>query len=126
MTERVTALRWGHTDCARLSIMTRFKSSRIALCICVSMIAVSSFGLRIAPALAQTVQPQFAVIAIEGDAAPQELGGIYSRIESSSINNFGEVAFSAELSGSTVSSALFLNSGGADLVILRSGDSTPA
>src|SRR5215467_4740755 len=79
----------------------------------------------IAPANAQSGQQGLATIAVEGDPAPAEVGGTFARIESSSVGESGEVAFSAELSGSSVSSALFLNSGGTNRVILRSRDSTP-
>jgi hypothetical protein len=67
-----------------------------------------------------------AVIALEGDQAPPELGGTYSTIESSSIAPSGEVAFSALLSGSMVSSAILLASGNTTRAILRAGDNTPA
>ena len=83
-------------------------------------------NVSIRPVMAQTGKPQLAAIAVEGDQAPAELGGTFSKIESSSLGNSGEVAFSADLAGSSVSSALFLSSDGSSRVILRSGDNTPA
>jgi hypothetical protein len=110
--------------------MSLFRLSRtvpgIFILLIAIMMGVSPSSRRLSTATAQTAQPQFAVIALQGGLAPPELGGTYSNIRSSSVTDSGEVAFSADISGSAATSAILLNSAGATRVILRSGDSTPA
>jgi hypothetical protein len=123
--------------------MWSLKSSAVALSVLVTLIAAfpgrpcvaspitalhcSQTKLQSNPSVAQTGQPQFATIALEGDPAPAEIGGRYSKIESSAMSESGpDVAFSADVSGSSITSAILLNSSGTTRVILRSGDATPA
>src|SRR5262249_31244461 len=106
--------------------MYSWTSLTFALIVGVAITAAGPANLFIVPAKAQSDQPRLATIAVEGDPAPAELGGTFAKIESSSVGDSGEVAFSADLSGSSVSSALFLSSGGTNRVILRSGDGTPS
>lgn len=65
------------------------------------------------------------LIILESDAPPDELGGAYSRIESASVSETGEVAFSATLSNSTVNAALLVKSTDSTRVLLRSVDQAP-
>ncbi|MEK6302760.1 MAG: hypothetical protein AABO41_18780 [Acidobacteriota bacterium] len=65
------------------------------------------------------------VIAMELEAAPAEIGGSYAEIISSAVVDSGEVAFSARLSGSFVSNAIFLDSNGVTSAILRANDDAP-
>jgi hypothetical protein len=64
-------------------------------------------------------------VALAGDPAPAEIGGTYARIESSSIDDSGDVAFSAQLAGGAADSALLMASGGETRVLLRAGDAAP-
>ena len=94
--------------------------------ICILTIIAGGLRLSLAGPVQQAPPPGLAVIAIEGDQAPPDLGGTYSAIESSSIASSGKIAFSAFLSGSMASSAILLTSGNTIRAILRSGDNTPA
>jgi len=106
--------------------MCSWKSYAVGLIAGTLITAAAPAHFSIAPANAQSGQPGLATIAVEGDPAPAEVGGTFAKVESCSLGESGEVAFTAELSGSSVTSALFLNSGGTNRVILRSGDGTPA
>lgn len=76
-----------------------------------SSAAISDSGLR--------------VIAMESDPAPAELSGTYSKIDGATVDDSGEIAFSASLSDSTVSSAILFKSGDDTHVLLRSGEQAP-
>jgi hypothetical protein len=106
--------------------MSLLKFFAIAGTACVLTIITVGSRHIVAGAIQQTPAAGLAVIALEGDQAPPELGGTYSTIESSSIAPSGEVAFSALLSGSMASSAILITSGNTTRAILRSGDTTPA
>ncbi len=67
----------------------------------------------------------FRVVALEGDAAPADLGGAYSKIVASSINNSGDVVFSANLAGASVDSAIIRISEDETRALLRSGEPSP-
>lgn len=67
----------------------------------------------------------FSTIALEADPAPEDVGGTYSKILFSSVNDSRHVAFSALLSDSQSSSALFLRSAEVTRAILRSGETVP-
>jgi hypothetical protein len=65
------------------------------------------------------------LVAMEAAPAPLEIGGTYAKIIASSINGSGEAAFSASLSGSATTSAIFLCANGETRAIVRSGDEAP-
>jgi hypothetical protein len=79
--------------------------------------AMASFATRSASGLS--------VVALESDAAPCELGGTYSKIYASAVNDSGDVAFSVSLSESATSSAILLKSGDITRVVLRSSEDAP-
>src|SRR5215467_5805672 len=106
--------------------MSHLKLSAVTRAACILAIIASGSRPCVGRAIQQTDSPALAVIALEGDQAPAEIGGTYSTIESISIAPSGEVAFSAVLSGSMASSALLLTSGNTTRAILRAGDATPA
>ena len=106
--------------------MSHLKLSAMTGAACILAIIASGSRPCVGRAIQQTASPALAVIALEGDQAPAQIGGTYSTIESSSIAPSGEVAFSAVLSGSMASSALLLTSGNTTRAILRAGDATPA
>jgi hypothetical protein len=64
-------------------------------------------------------------VAVWGGPAPAELGGIYRRLRSASINDAGEVVFAAELGGSPAASAIVRVTGDRDTVLVRAGDPAP-
>jgi hypothetical protein len=66
------------------------------------------------------------VIAIESNPAPPELGGTYSKIDSASMDDAGDVAFSATIEDSTVKSAIFVQSDADTRAFLKAGEATPA
>jgi hypothetical protein len=65
------------------------------------------------------------VLALEGDTAPDDVGGTYEQIHAGAINDAGIVAFSASLDGASTSSAIVLLSGDSPRVLLRAGDTAP-
>jgi hypothetical protein len=80
------------------------------------------------PEIVSTPTPS--LLVQEGDAASPEVGGRFSRIACASLNDEGEVAFSADLSGAAVPGALFLRSRSsknknAMRALLRAGDPAP-
>jgi hypothetical protein len=65
------------------------------------------------------------IVAVESGGAPPEIGGTYSKIVSSAVDDSSDVAFSATLSDSSASSAILLKSGDTTRVLLRTGDKAP-
>jgi len=92
------------------------------LAICLRVIPANASGLAVRAA-APGGQAQLKIRVLEGDPAPPEIGGTYSRIQSSSISNAGDFVFSADLAGSAFRSVVVLDGFNA---ILKSGDSCPA
>jgi hypothetical protein len=65
------------------------------------------------------------VVVKEQDPAPAQVGGVYSRVLSSSIDDSGACVFSATLSRSSVDSAIFLAADGTTHVIAQQGEPAP-
>jgi hypothetical protein len=64
-------------------------------------------------------------VVLAGGPGPAEIGGTYTQIESTSIDDSGDVAFSARLSAGTADCALLMQSEGETRVLLRAGDTAP-
>jgi len=65
------------------------------------------------------------VIVMESSPAPSEVAGVYETIGAAAINDNGEVAFSATLSDSSITNAIFLQSGNSTHAVLKAGDAAP-
>jgi len=65
------------------------------------------------------------LMILASDAPPDELGGTYSKIQSASLSETGEVAFIATLANSAANIALLVRSSNSTRVLLRSGDESP-
>lgn len=75
------------------------------------------------PEIVSTATPS--LLVQEGDPAIAEVGGRFSKIACASLDDEGEVSFSADLSGAAVPSALFLRSKNRVRTLLRAGDPAP-
>jgi hypothetical protein len=64
-------------------------------------------------------------VVMRGDPAPVEVGGRYARIVSATVNESGEVAFSADLAGSAGSVLILASPDGSRTVLTRNGDPAP-
>jgi hypothetical protein len=66
-----------------------------------------------------------ASFALAGDTAPGTSGGTYSAFGNPSQNDSGSVAFTADVTGSSVASGVFLDSGASDAAVALVGGSAP-
>ncbi len=64
-------------------------------------------------------------VALVGDLAPGAGGGTYAGFGDHSLNASGDLAFFASISGGTVSSGIFLASGGTHTTVALAGDPAP-
>lgn len=78
-----------------------------------------------APTAAKAGAGRLSKVAVAGDPAPAEVGGVYGTIGAAAANFAGHVAFVAELAGSTVSSAVLLQTEEGARAIVRAGDDAP-
>lgn len=89
--------------------MVRTAGMRAAVCL----------GVMAAPAIA----PGQTVVALSGGAAPG--GGSYTSFGPAVLNNSGQVAFAALLSGGTANAGLYAGAAGAVQPVARGGDAAP-
>jgi hypothetical protein len=74
---------------------------------------------------ADAAQLGIRAVARVGDPAPEELGGTYEHLVAGTVDDRGEVAFSARLSGSAVRGVIVQVSQQTPRVVARTGDEAP-
>ncbi|HEY6331023.1 MAG TPA: hypothetical protein VI756_16955, partial [Blastocatellia bacterium] len=113
-------------EVAATTVLRRFADADHGLRIAVmGVIAMTAFLTAPARGQSPTASSPFTLMVQEGDDAPTAIGGTYSKIVSASIDDSNTITFSADLAGSAVNSAIFMESGGVTQVVVKAGDAAP-
>src|SRR4051812_39854482 len=68
--------------------------------------------------------PHLRTVVLDGDAAPTEIGGVYTGINFGTSDDARRIAFSADIHGGSADHAIVLLENGAARVVARSGEET--